>query len=275
MPEIIKISLKTRTDKSYDIVLGNNILSNLGQAVKKLKCGNSIFIITDKNVARFYLKKTITALNFREAKNLIGAFWQPKMVYMDTAVLNTLPLRELKCGLAEAIKYGVIKDSSLFSFFEKNMRKLLNYDKTALNKMIPVCAGIKAKITSADERDDKDIRIILNYGHTLGHAIEAATNYKKFHHGEAVGIGMVLAAKLAVKLGCLCSCEATRIESLIRKAGLPVSAKGIEPKKILASMKRDKKFVSGVNRFVLPISIGKVKIVENIPEDIIANILTN
>src|SRR3989339_25739 len=366
MPEIIKISLKTRTDKSYDIVLGNNILSNLGQAVKKLKCGNSIFIITDKNVARFYLKKTITALkkggfsdvgkviipagevqknfktylkilnalyefdknqqkkvilltlgggvvgdlggfvassyrrgvnyiqvpttllglvdcglggktafNFREAKNLIGAFWQPKMVYMDTAVLNTLPLRELKCGLAEAIKYGVIKDANLFSFFEKNMRKLLNYDKTALNKMIPVCAGIKAKITSADERDDKDIRIILNYGHTLGHAIEAATNYKKFHHGEAVGIGMVLAAKLAVKLGCLCSCEATRIESLIRKAGLPVSAKGIEPKKILASMKRDKKFVSGVNRFVLPISIGKVKIVENIPEDIIANILTN
>ncbi|MFH1075164.1 MAG: 3-dehydroquinate synthase [Candidatus Firestonebacteria bacterium] len=364
MPKIIKISLKTKTDRSYNLVLGNNILPKLGAAIKKLNCGSSIFIITDKNVARFYLKKTITALkkggfsdigkavipagekqknfntylkllnalyefdknqqkkvvlltlgggvvgdlggfiagtyrrgvnyiqvpttllglvdcglggktafNFREAKNLIGAFWQPKMVYMDTAVLKTLPLRELKCGLAEAIKYGVIKDKQLFSFFEKNIKKLLNYDKAALNKMIPVCAGIKAKITSADERDNKDIRIILNYGHTLGHAIEAATNYKKFRHGEAIAIGMVLAAKLAVKLGCLSSCDAARIKALIRKAGLPVSAKGINPKKILVSMKRDKKFVAGVNRFILPAGIGKVRITENIPENLILNVL--
>ena len=365
MPKLIKISLKTKTDKSYNIVLGNNILPNLGRAIKKLNCGNSIFIITDKNVAKFYLKKTIaalnkggfsdvgkviipageeqknfgtylkllnalydfdknqqkkvilltlgggvvgdlggfiagtyrrgvnyiqvpttllglvdcglggkTAFNFREAKNLIGAFWQPKMVYMDTAVLKTLPLRELKCGLAEAIKYGVIKDAKLFSFFEKNMGKLLKYNKAALNKIIPVCAGIKAKITSADERDDKDIRIILNYGHTLGHAIEAATNYKKFHHGEAVAIGMVLAAKLAVKLGLLCGCEAGRIQAVIEAAGLPISAEGINPDKILASMKRDKKFISGVNRFILPIGIGKVGIVENIPEDLIQTVFT-
>jgi len=351
MPKIIKIALKIKTDKSYNIVLGNNILTDLGREIKKLKCGNSIFIITDKNVAKLYLKKTLSALknggfsdigkviipageeqknyktflkllnalydfdknqqkkvilltlgggvtgdlggfvastyrrgvnyiqvpttllglvdcglggktafNFREAKNLIGAFWQPKMVYMDTAVLKTLPLRELKCGLAEAIKYGIIKDKPLFTFFEKNMGQLLKYDKTALDKMIPVCAGIKARITSADERDDKDIRIILNYGHTLGHAIEAATNYKKFHHGEA---------KLAVKLGCLCGCEAFRIEALLKKAGLPTSVQGIAPGKILASMKRDKKFVSGVNRFVLPVEIGRVKVFENIPEKLI------
>lgn len=366
MLKTIKIALKTKTDKSYNIILGNNILANLGSAVKNLKCGNSIFIITDKNVARFYLKKTVASLkksgfsdvgsvilppgeeqknyltylkllnalynfdknqqkkviiltlgggvvgdlggfvagtyrrglnyvqvpttllgfvdcglggktgfNFREAKNLIGAFWQPKMVYMDTAVLKTLPLRELKCGLAEAIKYGVIKDSNLFSFFEKNIEKLLRYDTETLNKIIPVCAGIKAKITSADERDNKDIRIILNYGHTLGHAIEAATNYRKFHHGEAVSIGMVLAAKLAVKLGLLCSCEADRIESLLIRTGLPVSARGINPEKIIASMKRDKKFVAGVNRFILPVRIGKVKIVESISEKYITGVITN
>ncbi|MEI6846273.1 MAG: 3-dehydroquinate synthase, partial [Candidatus Firestonebacteria bacterium] len=351
MPKLIKISLKTRSDKSYNIVLGYNILPDLGKAVKKLDCGNSIFLITDKNVAKFYLKKTIaalkkggfsdigkviipageeqknsgtflkllnalydfdknqqkkviiltlgggvvgdlggfvagtyrrgvsyiqipttllgfvdcglggkTAFNFREAKNLIGVFWQPKLVYMDTAVLKTLPFRELKCGLAEAIKYGIIKDPVLFNFFENNMEKLLKGDKNALDKIIPVCAGIKAKITSADERDDKDIRIILNYGHTLGHALEAATNYKKFHHGEAIGIGMVLAAKLAVKIGCLSPSVALRIEALIGSAGLPVSTGNISPKIILASMRRDKKFISGVNRFVLPTEIGKVKV---------------
>ncbi|MCX5776513.1 MAG: 3-dehydroquinate synthase, partial [Candidatus Firestonebacteria bacterium] len=117
--------------------------------------------------------------------------------------------------------------------------------------------------------------IILNYGHTLGHAIEAATNYRKFHHGEAVSIGMVLAAKLAVKLGLLCSCEADRIESLLIRTGLPVSARGINPEKIIASMKRDKKFVAGVNRFILPVGIGKVKIVESISEKYITGVIAN
>lgn len=360
----IPVKLTSSTNRSYNIILGHNILSGLGRAVRNLDCGTAVFIITDKNVSRLYLAKTAsslkkagikdigkivlpagesqknfgtylkilnalydfdrnqqkkvviitlgggvvgdlggfvasayrrginyiqvpttllglvdcglggkTAFNFREAKNLIGAFWQPKMVYMDTAVLKTLPVRELRCGLAETIKYGVIKDAKLFSVLEKQMSRILKCDNSALAGIIPVCVKIKAKITSADERDDKDIRIILNYGHTLGHAIEAATKYRRFKHGEAIGIGMVLAAKLSVMLGQLSRKDEKRIETLISRAGLPISAKGIDPKKILASMKRDKKFVSGVNKFILPVSIGKVTIIENIPESMIREVL--
>ena len=361
----IPVRLTTGTDRSYNIIIGNNILGNLGKALKALYCGTSVFIITDNNVARLYLKIIVSSLkkagfadtgkiilpageerknsgtflrilnalydfdrnqqkkiviltlgggvvgdlggfvaasyrrginyiqipttllglvdcglggktgfNFRKAKNLIGAFWQPRLVYMDTLVIKTLPLRELRCGLAETIKYGVIKDKNLFSFLENNISGLLKRKSLLLNKIIPICIKIKAKITSADERDDKDIRIILNYGHTLGHALEAATNYRKFNHGEAVGIGMVLAAKLAVKLGLIQAKDAGRIESLIFAAGLPVSVKGIPENKILASMRRDKKFISGVNRFVLPAGIGRVVVTENIPESMIRKVLS-
>ena len=360
----IPVKLTSSTNRSYNIVLGNNILPGLGRAVKALNCGTSVFIITDKNVARLYLKNVLTSLkkagikdtgkivlpageeqknyntyikilnalydfdknqqkkvviitlgggvvgdlggfvasayrrginyvqvpttllglvdcgmggktafNFREAKNLIGAFWQPKLVYMDAAVLRTLPLRELKCGIAETIKYGVIKDAKLFAFLEKNIGKLLKCDPSALNKIIPVCVKIKAKITSADERDDKDIRIILNYGHTLGHAIEAATKYRRFKHGEAIGIGMALAAKLAVKLGLLSHKDSGRIERLILNAGLPASVKNIPEQNILSSMRHDKKFIAGVNRFVLPTGIGRVIVAENIPEEMIRKVL--
>ncbi|MEI7904764.1 MAG: 3-dehydroquinate synthase family protein, partial [Candidatus Firestonebacteria bacterium] len=141
-----------------------------------------------------------TAINFREAKNSIGLFWQPKLVYMDIDCLKSLPLRELRSGLAETVKYGVIQDPLLFNYLELNTERLLSYDMAVYEKVIPVCVRIKAKVTSADERDEKDIRIMLNFGHTVGHAIEAATNYKKYTHGEAIAIGMCVAGDIAVKL---------------------------------------------------------------------------
>lgn len=207
-----------------------------------------------------------TAFNFREAKNLIGAFWQPKLVFMDIDVLKTLPVRELKCGLAETIKYGIIKDSNLFAYLENNIKKLLAYDRTSFEHIIPICVKIKAAITSADERDVKDIRIILNYGHTVGHAIESATKYKKYKHGEAIAIGMIIAAGIANKLKLLDNKSVSRIVNLIKDTGLPVKAIGCPQNAILSSMKHDKKFIAGVNRFVLPIKIGKARVVNNVSE---------
>jgi len=210
-----------------------------------------------------------TAINFREAKNSIGLFWQPKLVYMDIECLRTLPLRELQSGLAEALKYGVISDPAVFDFMELNAEKLLSKDMTVYEKLIPVCVKIKADVTSADERDDKDIRIMLNFGHTIGHAIEAATNYKKYTHGEAISIGMCIAGDIAVKLRMFRYGDLIRLENLIENLGLPTTLKGCKLKNIMESMKHDKKFEAGENRFVLPVKLGKCKVVNNVPLKVI------
>ncbi len=211
-----------------------------------------------------------TAVNFREAKNSIGIFWQPKMVYMDLEALKTLPLRELKSGLAETLKYGVISDPRLFDYLEFNSDRLLALDMAVYEKIIPACVKIKADVTSADERDEKDIRIMLNFGHTAGHAIEAATNYKKYTHGEAIALGMLIAGQIAKELGLFKEADLFRLENLTENLGLPVKLSGCKVSSVLNAMKHDKKFKSGVNRFILPVKIGSCKVVNNIPEKVIA-----
>ena len=212
-------------------------------------------------------------INLKEAKNLIGGFWQPKLVCMDIAVLKTLDRRELKSGLAEVIKYGVIKDSKLFEYVEGHLDQIAHYDLRCLNHIILTCVKIKAKITQLDERDDKDIRIKLNFGHTIGHAIEAASSYKIYKHGEAISIGMLCAGEIACRLGLFSNKDFLKLDSLIEKAGLPKKIRECSLKDIMKSMRYDKKFIGGLNRFVLPVKIGKVRIKEGIDENLIKDVI--
>ncbi len=212
-------------------------------------------------------------INLKEAKNLLGGFWQPKLVCMDLAVLKTLDIRELKSGLAEVIKYGVIKDPSLFKYVQEHVGQILHYDLTCLKHIILTCVKIKARITGLDERDEKDIRIILNFGHTIGHAIEAASSYKIYKHGEAISMGMLCAGEIACRLGLLSNKDFLKLDNVIEKAGLPKKIRKCSLADIMKSMRHDKKFVGRVNRFVLPIKIGKVKIVEGIDENLIKEVI--
>ena len=215
-----------------------------------------------------------TAIDLRVGKNLVGAFYQPKLVFTDISFLKYLPKIELVSGLAEIIKYGIIKSPSLFNFLEKNYAKILNRDKKSLNRVVYECSFIKANIVEKDEMDNKNVRVILNLGHTIGHAIEAAANYRKsYNHGQALGLGILSSAYIAGKTGLLASAACKRIENLIKKIGLPVKLKNVSLKNILSAQGYDKKFIHGKNRFVLPVKIGKVIIKEDIPESLIKEAL--
>jgi 3-dehydroquinate synthase len=211
-----------------------------------------------------------TAIDLPAAKNLAGAFYQPKAVISDINVLASLSARQVRNGLAEIIKYGVICDSKLFDYLEKNHRKASDLDKKTLEHLIMRSAGIKARLVALDELDRKGRRVILNYGHTIGHAIEAASSYSnKYNHGEAVAIGMCIAADIALMLGLIKRDAAEKIESLIKKCALPSSIEGLKFNKIYEAHLHDKKFSQKKNRFVLPLAVGRVRIVEAIPDRVI------
>jgi len=211
-----------------------------------------------------------TAIDLPVAKNLVGAFYQPKAVLSDISTLRSLPERELRNGLAEVIKYGVIKDSRLFEFIEKNYKKILRRDTQALSFIVARSSAIKARVVETDERDTTGARAILNYGHTFGHAIEAASEYGEgYYHGEAIAVGMIIAARLAVDLGLMKARDANRIEDLIRSVGLPTKIKKLPKARLYNAYLRDKKFIRGKSRLVLPTSIGSVKIVHAIPDHLI------
>jgi 3-dehydroquinate synthase len=211
-----------------------------------------------------------TAIDLPAAKNLAGAFYQPKIVISDVSVLKSLSPRRIKSAMAEVIKYGVIKDKVLFSYLEKNYAKILRGDKRALEYIVARASSIKSDVVAKDELDNKGLRIILNYGHTAGHAIEAASSYSgRYDHGESVAIGMAIAAQISLKLKMISEKDALRITSLIKKCGLALCAKGLDFSKIYKSLGHDKKFIRARNRFVLPVGIGKVRVVEGVPGHII------
>lgn len=214
-----------------------------------------------------------TAIDLSVGKNLVGAFYQPKMVFSDVALLKSLDKKQLRSGLAEAIKYGVIKDRQLFEFIEKNYKNILSLNKKALEFIVWRCSLIKSKIVSLDEKEHRGIRTILNYGHTIGHALETIGGYKRYSHGEAVALGMIAAARISRKMNLINSRDRLRIEQLIFKVGLPTNIKKINKAKLLTVLSRDKKFIRGRNRFVLPVSIGKVIVRENIPLAVINDVL--
>ncbi|WP_218082380.1 3-dehydroquinate synthase [Anthocerotibacter panamensis] len=208
-----------------------------------------------------------TGVNTPQGKNLIGAFHQPALVLMDPEVLTTLPAREWRSGLAEVIKYGVIWDSQLFELLEQQptlAAKKLPPD--TLLSLLTHAAQAKAQVVTKDEREG-GLRAILNYGHTLGHAIETATHYRKYTHGEAVGLGMLGAGRLAVRLGLWSTEACARQDTLIARAGLPMQFPALDPGLLLSLMQGDKKVEAGRVRFVLPTRIGQAELVDNLPRE--------
>lgn len=199
------------------------------------------------------------AVNLKNGKNIVGAFHQPRFVYIDTIVLKTLNKREILGGLAEIIKYGVIWDWSLFEYIEKNILDILNMDIDKLKYVIKKSCEIKGKIVSLDEKEE-NLRAILNYGHTIGHAIEAMTGYQKYIHGEAVAIGMVYAAMIAKNMGYINNLYFERIKSLIDKTGLPTKYYNLSRDDIIEIIKHDKKNREDKIKFVLPIGYGKADV---------------
>ena len=196
-----------------------------------------------------------TAVNHPGGKNMIGAFHQPRAVIVDTDLLASLPERELRAGLAEVIKYGLIWDAAFFDWIEAHLDALLARDAAALEHAIHRSCQIKAEIVSHDEREQGE-RALLNFGHTFGHAIEAATGYVEWLHGEAVGMGMMLAADLSQRQGQLDAAELRRLVALLERAGLPVAAPRIGADRAFDYMRIDKKVKSGRVRLVLLRGIG-------------------
>ncbi len=196
-----------------------------------------------------------TGINHPLGKNMIGAFYQPQVVLADITTLNTLSDQELRAGIAEVIKYGLIRDLSFFEWLEQNMEKLLARDADALKYAITRSCQNKAEVVAADERENGE-RALLNLGHTFGHAIETGMGYGTWLHGEAVAAGTIMAADLSCRLGWLSKEDTDRIHSLFQRAGLPVVAPALGVEKYLQLMELDKKVVGGKIRFVLLKSIG-------------------
>lgn len=361
----IKVDLK---DRSYDILVGVDILPELGKLIEEENWGKDIFIITDPLVNDLYgevLRKGLkafkhhtleiprgehyknlkvvsklyddlvkysahrdslivafgggvigdlvgfvaatymrgvnyiqvpttllaqvdaaiggkTAVNHPKCKNLIGSFYQPRLVYIDIQTLTTLPARELRTGLAEVVKYGVIEDADFFKFLEANAHHLntkafespdtLRASLRVWQTIVAESAKIKAGIVEKDERET-GLRMILNFGHTIGHAIETLTKYKAYNHGEAVAIGMAAAAKVANRMRMLNQESVNRIVDLLNKLGLPTEIDKLPSRKIVELLKIDKKVRAGKVQFVLPERIGKVVIKDNISLKVVRQVL--
>jgi 3-dehydroquinate synthase len=202
-----------------------------------------------------------TAINHPMGKNMIGAFYQPQVVLADTDTLETLPERELSAGLAEVIKYGLIRDPELFDWLEKNMPRLLAKESEALAYAIERSCQNKAEIVALDERED-GARALLNFGHTFGHAIEAGTGYGSWLHGEAVAAGMVLAARLSQEMGHIDEATVSRIVSLLQRARLPVAAPDLGLDRYLELMGHDKKVENGRLKFIVLEKLGAAFVTE-------------
>ena len=205
------------------------------------------------------------AVDHGRLKNMIGAFYQPCLVIADVSVLKTLSPKLLSDGLAEVIKYGVITDADFFKYLEKNIEKIKAFDPVTLEHVVCKSAAIKAHVVEQDEKDT-GLRNILNFGHTVGHAIESVSNFK-IGHGEAVGLGMIAAGELSIKLGILDRSELVRLKILMKNAGLPINLPDLKIKSLLQAMQHDKKNTGGTMKFILAEGIGKAVISNEVSPD--------
>lgn len=356
---VVKVSL---AERSYSILIGNDLLAKLGNECKSLQLGSRCAIISDRRVAPLYAKGALKSLknagfdpvlitvpagetakslktvqtcydqlakhrlerksfivalgggvvgdlagfvaatylrgiafaqvpttllaqvdssvggkvgvNLKAGKNLVGAFYQPKLVLCDLDTLETLPPREFRAGLAEVIKYGIIYDAKLFARLERDLGKIVARDSTTLTEVVARCCEIKADVVGQDETES-GLRAILNFGHTIGHAIEAISGYGKFLHGEAISIGQVAAAKLSARLLGLPQNDVERIQNIFERAGLPTKIKlsAAQLEKLFAAMKLDKKVSGGEIKFVLAERIGSVKWGQRVPDTLVKEVL--
>jgi len=211
------------------------------------------------------------AVNHGQIKNKIGAFYQPRLVIADISTLKTLPPKELANGLAEVIKCAVIGDNRLFSYLKKNLEEVKSLDDSVLEEIVFRAVQIKASVVEKDEKD-LGLRNILNYGHTIGHALESASDFQ-MQHGEAVAIGMLVAARISNKLGIFDKAELIRLKGIIERAGLPTEVPDLKLEKIMQAIEHDKKILKGKVRFILPKAIGSVFVTGEVSLSLVEKIL--
>ena len=214
-----------------------------------------------------------TAVDLPQGKNLVGAFYQPRFVLADVSALRTLPERELNSGWAEALKHGLIMDESLLSTFESQRESIRSLEPEIATDVIRRSMAIKAAVVSKDEKETLGIRVLLNYGHTIGHGLEAATGYSQYLHGEAVSVGMVGAAKIGCDVGLMPASDVERQRSVLADYGLPLHARGVDPDRVLDAMRSDKKTAAGAIRWVLLDGIGSATTRNDVPPETVSAVL--
>ncbi|MDB6067057.1 MAG: 3-dehydroquinate synthase [Pedosphaera sp.] len=262
--------------KSFIVALGGGVVGDLAGFVAATYLRGIAFVQVPTTLLA-QVDSSVggkVGVNLKAGKNLVGAFHQPRLVLCDYDTLRTLPAREYRSGLAEVIKYGIIYDADLFRQLERDMSKLLKRDHKVLRDIVARCCEIKAEVVGQDETEG-GLRAILNFGHTVGHAIEAISGYGTYLHGEAISIGQVAAAAVSVRLTGLTSVEAERIETLFQRAGLPTRVKfsPAQIKKLCAAMMLDKKVSAGDVKFVLARKIGQVEYGQKVPMALVEQVL--
>lgn len=257
--------------KSVVVAVGGGVVGDLagfiaatyGRGIRFIQIPTTLLAQVDSSVGGK------VGINLPGAKNMVGAFWQPAAVLIDTDVLNTLPLREYRSGLAEVVKYGVILDPEFFTYLEANIDGLNNREPSVMRHIVARSCELKARVVSADEREETGLRAVLNYGHTFCHAFEAETGYGTYLHGEAVAIGMLCASRLAESMGRI-DAEVTRRQySLLEALGLPLSVPDVDHDVLIRAMQKDKKTEHGKLRFVLPTRMGHVELVSGVPAELV------
>ncbi len=268
---VLDAFLNARIERSTPIVaLGGGVVGDLGgfvaatllRGVPFIQVPTSLLAAVDASVGGK------VGVDHATGKNLIGAFHQPKLVMTDIATFSTLPPREIRAGLAECIKHGVIRDAGLFGFIEQQLVGILKNDAGAMAELVARNVAIKAAVV-AEDPFERGVRALLNFGHTFGHAIETVMGYSGILHGEAVALGMVAAGRMACRLGRFQQTELDRLIALITAAGLPTQWPGLDIEKVFAAMFSDKKVRGGKLRFILPSRIGHAEIVDGVPEEAI------
>jgi len=254
--------------KSFIVALGGGVVGDLAGFVAATYLRGLAFVQVPTTLLA-QVDSSVggkVGLNLKAGKNLVGAFYQPRLVLCDLDTLASLPMREYRAGLAEVIKYGIIYDVMLFQRLERDLPKLLRRDPPALASVVAQCCAIKAEVVRQDETES-GLRAILNFGHTIGHALEAISHYGKYLHGEAIAVGQVAAARLSAQLLGLPTREADRIQDIFQRAGLPtqVMLNAPQRQKLLAAMQLDKKVSGGEVKFVLARRIGAVEFGHRVP----------
>jgi 3-dehydroquinate synthase len=262
--------------KSFVIALGGGVVGDLAgfvaatylRGVAFVQVPTTLLAQVDSSVGGK------VGVNLEAGKNLVGAFYQPRLVLCDLDTLGSLPDREFRAGLAEVIKYGIIYSAALFKRLERELPKLLRRDAKTLMDVIARCCAIKAEIVGQDETES-GLRAILNFGHTIGHALETISSYGKFLHGEAISIGQVATARISAKLTALPERDVTRIALLFERAGLPTRTrlKSTQLARLLDAMKLDKNVSDGEIRFVLAKRVGEVVTGQKVPGTLIESAL--
>ncbi len=246
--------------KSTIIALGGGVVGDISgfvaatymRGINYIQVPTSLLATVDSSIGGK------VAVDLSTGKNIVGAFYQPRKVYIDVSLLKGLPRKEILNGLSEAIKHALIMDKKLFNFIKKNLDNVLHIDEKTLIELVRRNCNIKANIVESDETES-GLRKILNYGHTIGHALETLTGYSRYSHGEAIAIGMVVEGLIANKIGILSDEELRQQNGLIRQAGLPTKLPNINTNRFVDELKKDKKVVDGRTEFVLLREIGKAE----------------